>query len=46
MFFQLGVGVDKTNMQQIMLVELIAPSILEIPARCRLNIARSTEPPE
>lgn len=26
--------------------KFIAPSIEEIPARCRLKIARSTEPPE
>lgn len=27
-------------------IKFIAPSIDEIPARCRLKIARSTEPPE
>jgi len=27
-------------------MKFIAPNIEEIPARCRLNIAKSTEPPE
>jgi hypothetical protein len=30
----------------MVVMKLIAPSIDEIPARCRLKIARSTEPPE
>jgi hypothetical protein len=29
----------------IVTIKLIAPRIEEIPARCKLNIARSTEPP-
>ena len=29
-----------------MLVELIAPNKEETPAKCRLKIAKSTEPPE
>lgn len=29
----------------IVTIKFIAPSRLEIPARCRLKIARSTEPP-
>jgi hypothetical protein len=29
-----------------MLVELIAPNKEETPARCKLNIAKSTLPPE
>jgi len=30
----------------IVTIKLIAPNIDDTPARCRLNIARSTEPPE
>jgi len=30
----------------IVTIKLIAPKIEEIPARCKLKIARSTEPPE
>jgi hypothetical protein len=31
---------------KIVTIKLIAPNIEEIPARCKLNIARSTDPPE
>lgn len=34
------------RMFNIVVMKLIAPIRDEIPARCRLNIARSTEPPE
>jgi len=30
----------------IVVMKLTAPNIEEIPAKCKLNIARSTEPPE
>jgi len=30
----------------IVVIKFIAPSIDEIPARCKLKIAKSTEPPE
>jgi len=30
----------------IVTIKLIAPSIEDIPARCKLKIAKSTEPPE
>jgi len=30
----------------MVVIKFIAPKIEEIPARCRLNIAKSTEPPE
>jgi hypothetical protein len=33
-------------MFNIVVIKFIAPAIEEIPAKCRLNIARSTEPPE
>ena len=33
-------------MFRIVVMKFIAPSIDEIPARCRLKMARSTEPPE
>jgi len=31
---------------KIVVIKLIAPNIEEIPARCRLKIAKSTDPPE
>jgi hypothetical protein len=33
-------------MLNIVVIKLTAPRIEEIPAMCKLNIARSTEPPE
>ena len=30
----------------IVVIKLIAPNIEDIPAKCKLNIAKSTEPPE
>jgi len=30
----------------IVVIKFIAPKIDEIPAKCKLNIAKSTEPPE
>jgi len=30
----------------IVVIKFIAPSIEEIPAKCKLNIAKSTDPPE
>ena len=33
-------------LNKLLLVELIAPNKEETPARCRLKIANSTEPPE
>ena len=32
--------------KQMRHVKFIAPKIEEIPAKCKLNIAKSTEPPE
>jgi len=34
------------RMLRIVVMKFIAPSILEIPDRCRLKMARSTDPPE
>lgn len=34
------------RMLSTVVIKFIAPSIDEIPARCRLKIARSTDPPE
>ena len=31
---------------KVVLIKLIAPNIEDIPARCKLKIAKSTEPPE
>jgi hypothetical protein len=31
---------------RIVVIKFIAPNIEDIPARCRLKIAKSTEPPE
>lgn len=31
---------------KVVVIKLIAPNIDEIPAKCRLKIAKSTEPPE
>lgn len=31
---------------EIVVIKLIAPNNEEIPAKCKLNIAQSTEPPE
>lgn len=31
---------------RIVVIKFIAPSIDEIPAKCKLNIAKSIEPPE
>jgi hypothetical protein len=33
-------------MFKIVVIKLLAPKIDEIPAKCRLKIAKSTEPPE
>jgi hypothetical protein len=33
-------------MFNVVLIKLIAPNKEDIPARCRLKIAKSTEPPE
>jgi hypothetical protein len=33
-------------MLNIVVIKLTAPRIEEIPAMCKLNIAKSTEPPE
>ena len=30
----------------IVVIKFIAPNIEEIPAKCKLNIAKSTDPPE
>jgi hypothetical protein len=40
--------IDKpgTLMLNIVVIKFIAPSKEETPARCKLNIAKSTEPPE
>jgi hypothetical protein len=34
------------RMLKIVVIKLTAPKIEEIPAMCKLNIAKSTEPPE
>jgi len=34
------------RMLQIVVIKLAAPKIDEIPAKCKLKIAKSTEPPE
>jgi len=33
-------------MFKIVVIKLLAPRIDEIPARCKLKIAKSTDPPE
>jgi len=33
-------------MFKIVVIKLIAPRIEEIPAKCKLKIAKSTDPPE
>jgi len=33
-------------MLNIVVIKFVAPSIDEIPAKCKLNMAKSTEPPE
>jgi hypothetical protein len=40
--------IDKpgTRILNIVVIKFIAPNKEEIPAKCKLNIAKSTEPPE
>jgi hypothetical protein len=39
-------GIPGARIFKMVVMKLMAPSIDEIPARCRLKIARSTDPPE
>ena len=38
--------IPRIRILEIVTIKLIAPAIEEIPARCKLKIARSTEAPE
>jgi hypothetical protein len=42
----LYINIFKTRILIIVVIKLIAPNKEETPAKCKLNIAKSTEPPE